>query len=735
MADASGAVLLTPDLREIAARAATEAVEKALRLPAGATTVDLGPAARAVAENSNQQVANVAPYPPLPRTQPLPIFGPGRPLDPSGLDPALPGRLRPAPRISDFPTSVNINIHDRLVPFSLLRDVSENVDVIRRCIEVRKAHLTALKWDFVVSDRAVERLMAEKQITSPGEAAQVARDLYAPQIAEAVEFWKCPDRGQGYEFVQWLDMLLEQHLVYDAVSIYPHPTRDSSEVHSFELVDGSTIKPLLDYRGAVPAPPDPAYQQILKGFPRGEFTASLGATNEFTSDTLVYRPRNRRVGVSPYGYSNVEQALSAADLYLKRMTWVRTEFTDGVMPTALFKTDIPWAEGAEQLVAYEQVFNDELAGLSAERHRARLLPKGFDIAKQDEWAEKYKSDYDEFLIKLLCMCFTVAPPDIGFAEKGVRATGEGPGIETSTYRKAIRPDVVWLNGIVNHLEHTFRGTSPDVEFTFIGYEVEDQYQLAQQEDLLVRGGQHTLNQARASRGEPLYDFPEADQPMIVNPTGVTFISGSLAAAQQARDAAAAGVGAQPTDGAVDAPGGQLGTTKPPTTPADPAPTAPVPASNPGAEVAKIVAEELRKYNENHDELGRFAESDSSGGGGGPVTTGDLTEEEGRAIASSAMAHANGKITSAQHKENMRAILQGAAARTGKDVPAKYKALMAEGAKFVRYTEKRVGRTWRDFTFDTVDPATAGHLNELGAAGDVAGVKAVVALLGKELAGV
>ena len=43
----------------------------------------------------------------------------------------------------------------RLLPFGVLRDVSERVDVIRRCIEVRKSQMLALDWDITLSKQAM----------------------------------------------------------------------------------------------------------------------------------------------------------------------------------------------------------------------------------------------------------------------------------------------------------------------------------------------------------------------------------------------------------------------------------------------------------------------------------------------------------------------------------------------------------------------------------------------------
>src|SRR2546430_5947645 len=88
------------------------------------------------------------------------------------------------------------------------------------------------------------------------------RDRLSPEIERAAAFLATPDRANGYQFAQWLSMLLEEVFVLDALPIYPRYTF-GGDLWSLEIIDGSTIKPLLDERGGRPLAPFPAYQQIL----------------------------------------------------------------------------------------------------------------------------------------------------------------------------------------------------------------------------------------------------------------------------------------------------------------------------------------------------------------------------------------------------------------------------------------------------------------------------------------
>lgn len=473
-----------------------------------------------MAHNARVTIGNVA-FEPLPRDEPPVAFGPGTPLLPASFDPRGPNG-RTFPRLSEYPISTNLRLQgNKLVPFNMLRAVADQVDVVRRCIEVRKSHLSSLEWDVVVRDSTIEAMMTEGH--SLGDAFKTARNQYANEIARAVDIMRNPDPANGYDFTDWLIALLEDQLVIDAVTIYPRLSL-GGEWLAFELIDGATIKPLLDHRGGVPAPPEPAYQQILHGFPRGEYVASVDVDAAYFRDRLVYRPRYRR-NWTPYGYSNVEQALAISDLYMKRVSWMRAEFTDGVAPDVVIETDTDMSP--ELLRQYEEIFNEELAGQTAQRKRARLLPKGFKLSREEDWAKKYNPEFDEFLIKIICACFDIMPSEIGFTPKsGIGGKGHQEGEENTQFRKGTRPTVVWVSSVINHLLWTFTGMPRELEFKFLGYEDQDWKELEEIEDLRVRGARRTVNESRANRGEAPLPFPEADMVFVTAGDGIHFLEGA-----------------------------------------------------------------------------------------------------------------------------------------------------------------------------------------------------------------
>ena len=488
-----------------------ENVAKALNLPAGAVT------------QTEQQIASQVPASGTTATAMerraedyVVPFAPGRPLVPSLINPPLDSG-RAAPRRYEFPVAWNLQITEqRVVPFRILREVADGADLVRKCIEVVKSAVSGMDWDVAPLPTATGRYLAENPGIGTAAASRMAREQLAPEIQRAKDFWVMPDRINGLSFPEWVAMAIEEMLVIDALTIYPNTTLDEENLHSLEILDGSTIKPLLDDRGGRPIPPHPAYQQILWGFPRGEFTASADADGEFTADDLIYAPRTRRPW-TPYGYSAVERALPVIDLYMKRLQWLRTEFTDGVTPDAFIKTDATYGDNPELLRAYERIMNDDLAGKLEQRRRVRMLADGMDPIFPPSPDAKFSPAFDELLVKQVCSHFGVLPTQIGFAPKGgLGGAGVQEGEQLNAEIIGLRPVILWLTDLCNQLSYRFLNMPRDLGFIFANDVSENGLADAQRRQIQLSTGEITMNEARAEIGYPMFSFPEADMPMVPN---------------------------------------------------------------------------------------------------------------------------------------------------------------------------------------------------------------------------
>ncbi|MFZ0210828.1 MAG: hypothetical protein WAL59_32775, partial [Roseiarcus sp.] len=208
-------------------------------------------------------------------------FGPQQPLAPQA-PPDVKGRQW------DYPFGVNLSYvprSDNGISFLELRALADALPLLRAVIETRKDQIAGLSYAVRSRDPA----------GAPDAAAR---------ITSALAFLARPDRR--HDFAAWLRMLLEDLLVIDAATIYPRFARGGS-LYSLDVIDGSTITPLIGEDGRSPEPPDPAYQQVLHGVPAADFS----------SDELLYLPRNVR-SHRLYGMSPVEQIALTINIALRR---------------------------------------------------------------------------------------------------------------------------------------------------------------------------------------------------------------------------------------------------------------------------------------------------------------------------------------------------------------------------------------------------------------------------------
>lgn len=463
-------------------------------------------------------------------------FGPLNPLNPAPLDPSRPDTGRPAPRITEYPVAWNVpGNSNRLVSWRTLRDAADNVDILRRCIEVRKKHVRGLEWAWTVSDQAVADAYRADPSRGKDDVEARLRDQWLPEINRLTEFWQWPWKSNGLDFGAWVNGVMEEYIVLDALAIYPQTTY-GGDLLALEVIDGTTIKPLLDSRGARPQTPFPAYQQDLYGFPRGEWQATVQVDadgNEvinsgFLADQLYYHRENYRA-FTPYGFSAVEQALISARLYLKRQGWMLSEYDDGVLPVMLLESPETLSITPRERDEYEVALNDDLTGQTRARHRAKMLWPGTTPTVLPSADERYKPDYDLYLIKLLASHFGVTIAELGFTEaKGLGSTGFHEGQADVQARVGLTPDSAMLASFIGTLSARFLKAPSELVFKFMDPEHDDEAVADAVATARVNRGTMTTNDDRQRIGLPLLDIPEADMPYIASATGPVFLEGSSA---------------------------------------------------------------------------------------------------------------------------------------------------------------------------------------------------------------
>lgn len=457
-------------------------------------------------------------------------MGPGTPYLPTPLDPVDPVTGRAMPRRYEYQVAINLDLTRRRVPWTVLRSLADDCDIIHRCAEIRTSEIVGLNWDFAVTDHAITRIMADNNVSS-SEAQKLGRQEFAEDIDKQKAFWENPDQNADVGFSEWMTEALDQHFTYDGLAVYPRFNLGGALI-GLEVIDAPTIKILRDNRGGTPMPPYPAYQQVLWGFPRGEFHASDGVPeeNQFRTDQLSYFVRNRKTS-TPYGFSTVEESMLSAIIYMERQAWMRGEYTQASMPMSWMKTDLKASEGftPQQLSQWEKVLNDDLAGQTAERLRVKILPDGFDPSPMQQVAERYTAAYDEYLIKQVGSKWGIAPTQLGvIPTTGLSGRGQQEGEQDQADTMSKRPTEEWLADVINSMSRRYLGTSRDTGITFNDPQTsDDDLAVAQAQAQRVNSGIRTINAVAIENGDPSFDMPEADEPFVMTSNGPVFLRGLL----------------------------------------------------------------------------------------------------------------------------------------------------------------------------------------------------------------
>jgi Phage portal protein len=440
-------------------------------------------------------------------------FPAGVPMMPRPVNPPDPSGIT-SPRRWQYPVGFNLPLSpgaSKLVDFRALRALADVESILRRCIEARKQEIAQLDWAIVPRNPA-------------------DKDQFSDAIANLTRFFLTPDRVNGINMDDWLKMALEEVFVVDALSIYRRPSF-AGKLHSLQIVDGTTIKPLIDDWGNRPQPPAPAYQQFVYGLPSMEFSAgeetpsydakvqakqrgqvanSLDARG-LTSAELLYRPHTRR-SWTVYGFPNVEQIILYINLMLKRLQWHTAAFTDGNIPEMFGKVPPDWSP--QQVAEWQELWDQLFAGDVAHQRRIHWVPSGAEFADVRDPSKVHLIDFDEFLLKIICAGMDVQPQEIGFAQDVNRAQGEMQ--ENVTYRRSLRPLISWWQVIFNEIIAQDFGL-PELQFKFMGIEWEDQQKQADINTKYISIGARTIDQFRVNvlGEEPLADGL-GSEPIIIS---------------------------------------------------------------------------------------------------------------------------------------------------------------------------------------------------------------------------
>jgi hypothetical protein len=361
-------------------------------------------------------------------------FGPGEPLQ-TIAPPSVHGRTW------DYPVAWNIAVTPRGesgengIGFADLRALADptlgGLDLLRIAIEKRKDQMEAQRWS--IRGRAKP---GGKQTDGGTKAREIEIALRSPDGV--------------HTFSQWQRMLVEDLLVIDAPTVYLAPSTKGYRIP--QVMDGALLKLLLQEDGRTPLPPDPAFQQVLKGVP----------ASTYTLDELVRLPRNLRSNRA-YGMSPVEQVQMTISIALRRQLHQLEYYTEGNVPDMLITAPLDWSPS--QIKEIQQWF-DTLGGNTADRRKMRLVPGGLapfplkDSVLKDAW--------DDWLARIVCWAFGLSPQAL--MTQMNRATAQTA--KQSAQEEGLEPIKLWWKDFVDQLLlKAF--DAPELELAFEDEEIAD----------------------------------------------------------------------------------------------------------------------------------------------------------------------------------------------------------------------------------------------------------------------
>lgn len=401
------------------------------------------------------------------------VFSPGLPVAPIGSEPV---------RAWDFQVGQNTIVTPRSYePFGFpqLRAFS-NVELVRLAIETRKDQVERFDWS--VKPRKI-----------PGRQRHYDRD---GRIAKIEQRLRRPDGVTP--FATWLRLLLEDLLALDAPAIERRRNL-GGEIIGYDVVDGATIKALVDQTGRRPVPPDPAFQQVIKGVPWADLT----------TDDLIYCPRNPRPG-HLYGLGPVEQIIVTLTTVMQRQGAQLAYFTEGNTPAGILNAPEGWTK--EHIKDFQTWFEAKLAGNTAERSKLLWVPAGTKYAAFKE--SPIKDEFDEWLARIVAFAFSLPPTP--FVKQLNRATAEEGGARA--LEEGLQPILRWVKRLIDGIIQDDLG-HPDLEFVWeVSRDIDPKVQ-AEIDDKNLKNGSETLDEVRDRRGQDPYPNGVGAVPRIYTATG------------------------------------------------------------------------------------------------------------------------------------------------------------------------------------------------------------------------
>lgn len=322
--------------------------------------------------------------------------------------------------------------------------------------------------------------------------------------------------NKGVSFQTFGRTFIWDSLKYDQATFEIVPDRKGDPAY-MTIVDPSTIRLL-----------DPGARE--KGDPFAVQVISGSIVADFTPSELAFCVRNHRSSIRAFGYglSEIESLVREITGFLWGMEYNRKFFTQGSATKGIlnFKGTIP----DKHLTAFRRQWYAMVSGVS----NAWRTP--ITNAEELQWINLQMSNRDmeysawmDFLIKITCARFQIAPEEVQFSYGNTgqsSAMGQAPIEEKLKASRdlGLRPLVWFLFDCIN--EHFVNRLDPDFEAVPVGLDTTgpdaEAGLLEKQTKVFL-----TVDEARQQVGFDV--LPDGKGECILNPTWLQFVQGMEAA--------------------------------------------------------------------------------------------------------------------------------------------------------------------------------------------------------------
>lgn len=360
-------------------------------------------------------------------------LGPGAPVTPTIFPTDEAGKIAAAePKSFQILPNINATLTPRtgygLMAFSDLKNYAETVPECSLAISIKIAALKNYVPVIKSPDgEVVQKAASTAYRDSKGQLCKTILPYNEFELPSVSWMTTYPDQDMAWS--NWIVRAIWNREAYDAYCV-AWQFGKHGQIEGMTVLDGSTIFAVIDENARTPRPPTPAYQQILLGFPRGNYT-----TND-----IYYAPSRLRPN-APYGTSFIENSLEAVKFLQSWWEYQRLWYTAGSAPDRDYAAPAGWS--VEQIFAYMEALGAHYDGNPSARQQPHTFPNGFSLlADRSGKASGPSGGEGVYQTAKSTVMMAAGIPQSEYGEapsEGLGGKGYAEAGESLTYRQAYGP--------------------------------------------------------------------------------------------------------------------------------------------------------------------------------------------------------------------------------------------------------------------------------------------------------